>query len=76
MIDLHIHSTASDGSLSPAEILDEAVDLNLAAISIVDHDTLEGSKEAAGIDFPSRWIFRAQAAFIFWATASNWTTLP
>jgi len=45
-IDLHIHSTASDGTLSPAEILALAQDLNLEAIAITDHDTVEGSKEA------------------------------
>jgi hypothetical protein len=45
-IDLHIHSTASDGTLSPAEILALAQDLNLEAIAITDHDTIEGSKEA------------------------------
>ena len=45
-IDLHIHSTASDGTLSPAEILALAQGLNLEAIAITDHDTIEGSKEA------------------------------
>ena len=50
-IDLHIHSTASDGTLSPVEILRLAEKLELGAISITDHDTLKGSKdllEAAG----------------------------
>jgi len=50
-IDLHIHSTASDGTLSPVEILRLAEKLNLGAISITDHDTLKGSRdlvEAAG----------------------------
>jgi predicted metal-dependent phosphoesterase TrpH len=42
-IDLHIHSSASDGSLSPAEILTGAEKLGLEAISITDHDTLAGS---------------------------------
>ena len=44
-IDLHIHSTASDGTLSPGEILRLAENLGLGAISITDHDTLKGSKE-------------------------------
>jgi predicted metal-dependent phosphoesterase TrpH len=50
-IDLHIHSTASDGTLSPAEILKLAQKLKLRAIAITDHDTIDGSKEAllAGI---------------------------
>jgi predicted metal-dependent phosphoesterase TrpH len=50
-IDLHIHSTASDGTLSPFEILRLAETLELGAISITDHDTLKGSGdlvEAAG----------------------------
>jgi len=44
-VDLHIHSTASDGTLSPVEILRLAESLNLGAISITDHDTLKGSEE-------------------------------
>jgi 3',5'-nucleoside bisphosphate phosphatase len=43
-IDLHIHSTASDGTLSPVEILRLAETLELGAISITDHDTLKGSR--------------------------------
>ena len=45
-IDLHIHSTASDGTLSPPQILTMARDLNLRTISITDHDTIKGSIEA------------------------------
>ncbi len=45
-IDLHIHSDASDGTLSPSEILDMAQELNLSAIAITDHDTIDGSKKA------------------------------
>ncbi len=41
-VDLHIHSTASDGTLTPAQIVQEAAALGLTAVSIVDHDTLEG----------------------------------
>lgn len=44
-IDLHIHSTASDGTLSPVEILRLAEKLNLGAISITDHDTLKGYRD-------------------------------
>ena len=51
-IDLHIHSTASDGTLSPSEILNLAQRINLAAISITDHDTIEGTKEALAIGIP------------------------
>lgn len=45
-IDLHIHSTASDGTLAPAEIIALAVRLGLGAISITDHDSIAGSREA------------------------------
>jgi len=51
-IDLHIHSTASDGSLSPADIIDHAQKLNLAAIAITDHDSIAGSKAALQIGIP------------------------
>jgi len=51
-IDLHIHSTASDGSLTPAEIIDHAHRLNLAAIAITDHDSIYGSKEALRTGIP------------------------
>ena len=46
MIDLHAHSTASDGTLSPAELIGYARELGLEAIAITDHDTVEGVAEA------------------------------
>ena len=46
MIDLHTHSTASDGTYSPSELIDKACDLGLKAIALTDHDTLDGIKEA------------------------------
>ncbi|MEZ5402326.1 MAG: PHP domain-containing protein [Bryobacteraceae bacterium] len=46
MIDLHIHTTASDGTWTPAEVVDEAKRLALDAISITDHDNFEGYDEA------------------------------
>ncbi len=51
-IDLHIHSTASDGTLSPSEILSLASNLNLGAIAITDHDTIDGSREAIAQGIP------------------------
>ncbi len=44
--DLHIHSTVSDGRLSPSEIVLEAARRELNVISITDHDTFEGSLRA------------------------------
>jgi 3',5'-nucleoside bisphosphate phosphatase len=56
-IDLHIHSTASDGTLSPAEILAQSVRLGLGAISITDHDSIAGSREALIHGIPDRLGF-------------------
>ncbi len=41
-VDLHIHSTASDGRLSPAEIVHTSVELGLTIIALTDHDTVDG----------------------------------
>lgn len=40
-VDLHIHSTASDGKLSVEEIMDLAVKLKVSTISVTDHDTIK-----------------------------------
>ncbi|MGC8669045.1 MAG: PHP domain-containing protein [Chthonomonadales bacterium] len=45
-IDLHTHTTASDGSLSPRELVALASRCGLTAIGITDHDTLDGLPEA------------------------------
>ncbi len=45
-IDLHIHTTISDGSYTPKEIIDLAKNANLSAIAITDHDTVVGIEEA------------------------------
>ena len=46
MIDLHTHSTASDGSLSPAALVRAARDQGLSALALTDHDTIAGLEEA------------------------------
>jgi len=46
LIDLHVHTTASDGSLSPSEVVRRANSLGLKAIAITDHDTVAGVEEA------------------------------
>src|SRR5262245_6699419 len=56
-IDLHCHSTASDGTLAPAKVAQLAKDSGLTALALTDHDTVAGVEEAAreakklGIDF-------------------------
>jgi len=44
-VDLHLHTTASDGVLSPSEIVRYAKAKGLQAIAITDHDTVEGCEE-------------------------------
>jgi len=56
-VDLHLHSTCSDGADSPAEVVEHAKGHGLAAITLTDHDTTAGLAEAgdaartAGIEF-------------------------
>ena len=45
-IDLHVHTTASDGSFTPSEVCQMALDKGLAALAITDHDTVDGVPEA------------------------------
>ena len=49
MIDLHSHTNQSDGSYSPAELVEEARRIGLEALAITDHDTFAGYDEAAPI---------------------------
>ena len=46
-IDLHVHTTASDGTASGREAVRLAADIGLAAIAVTDHDTVSGYAEAA-----------------------------
>lgn len=45
-IDLHVHSTASDGTLTPAQVVAYGLKKQLAAIALTDHDTIDGVSEA------------------------------
>ncbi|MBR2383335.1 MAG: PHP domain-containing protein [Anaerotignum sp.] len=67
IIDLHAHSTASDGTYSPAEVAELAKKLGLSAIALTDHDTIDGLDEfqktgnalgietIPGIEFAALW---------------------
>lgn len=46
MIDLHVHSTASDGSFSPTQLVDYAIEKGLSAFALTDHDSIAGLDEA------------------------------
>jgi predicted metal-dependent phosphoesterase TrpH len=56
-VDLHCHSTASDGTLAPAEVVRLAYESGLSSLALTDHDTAAGTGEAAsaarslGLDF-------------------------
>lgn len=41
-VDLHVHSTASDGTFSPEALVDYALQKQLAAFALTDHDTIDG----------------------------------
>lgn len=47
--DLHVHTTASDGLLSPEEVIKWAVHKKLSAVAITDHDTIKGVQPAVDI---------------------------
>ena len=46
MVDLHAHTTASDGSLAPSELVALAKGIGLRALAVTDHDTVDGLPEA------------------------------
>jgi predicted metal-dependent phosphoesterase TrpH len=57
-VDLHMHSTASDGSRAPADVVRAAKQASLAAIALTDHDTVAGlaEAEAAGAELGVRVV--------------------
>ena len=60
-IDLHLHTTASDGVKSPSEIVNYAKRKGLRAIAITDHDTIEGCKTRLSIHSQVVWGGRDNA---------------
>src|SRR5258705_10990614 len=66
-IDLHAHSTVSDGTCTPAELVDAAVAANLDVVAVTDHDSVFGWPEASatasargigfvpGVELSCRW---------------------
>ena len=57
-IDLHLHTTRSDGTLTPTELVRMCAERGLRVISITDHDSTEGLSEAyeAASSFPQLTI--------------------
>ena len=44
-IDLHMHTTASDGASTPAELVEKCIELDLEVIAVTDHDNMTSVKE-------------------------------
>lgn len=67
IVDLHIHSTCSDGYLSPEEVVRQAQRVGLAAVALADHDNIDGITRAiqvgteldiivlAGVELSTQW---------------------
>lgn len=49
IVDLHAHSTASDGSDTPAELVELALEAGLGSLALTDHDTQQGIAEALAV---------------------------
>ncbi|OFW67433.1 MAG: hypothetical protein A2Z12_03225 [Actinobacteria bacterium RBG_16_68_21] len=76
-VDLHTHSTYSDGSDDPARVVDHAVAAGLTAVALADHDNFEGIPEAAaaargrvelipGVEISVDWEGRAMHLLAYW----------
>ena len=48
-VDLHTHTTASDGTDAPRDLIRRAASLKLAAVAVTDHDTVSGLDEACSV---------------------------
>ena len=61
LVDLHLHTTASDGRLSPTELIQLVASQGLKQVAISDHDTTEGLAEAysAALEFPDLRVIPA-----------------
>ena len=46
MVDLHVHSTRSDGTYTPTQLVDYAMEKGLSAFALTDHDSVDGLEEA------------------------------
>ena len=67
MIDLHVHSNRSDGTFTPTELVDYAIQKGLSAFALTDHDTVDGLEEA--ISYADK--LRHDAAFTSQTTSTS-----
>ncbi len=88
LIDLHAHTSASDGTLSAADLISLAKRVGLAALAITDHDTFDGYEEAVpfareaaldlvrGIELNSRLRVSSQGEYRFVHLLGYWPSQP
>ena len=80
--DLHVHTNRSDGTFTPTEAVDLAVERDLTGIAITDHDTLAGLDEAAsaagdrieivpGIEFSAEYEGASLHVLAYWIDPAN-----
>ena len=80
--DLHVHTNRSDGTFTPKEAVDLAVERGLTGIAITDHDTLAGLDEAAsaagdrieivpGIEFSAEYEGASLHVLAYWIDPAN-----
>ncbi len=69
--DLHLHSTASDGSDAPARVVERAAALGLGTIALTDHDTTAGLAEAAAAAATHDIAFLPGVEISAWYAASE-----
>jgi len=65
MVDLHTHSTASDGTFTPAELAAAVKKAGISAFALTDHDILSGLDEAAAEAKRQGIIFIVPRQFFF-----------
>jgi 3',5'-nucleoside bisphosphate phosphatase len=80
--DLHTHTTRSDGTFTPSEVVDLAAELELTGIAITDHDTVDGLDEATeragdrleivpGIEFSAEYDGASLHVLAYWIDPAN-----
>ena len=82
-VDLHVHSNASDGTLSPEQVVRLAHEAGLSAIALTDHDTtagVAGAAEGPGQNWVWRWCPASRCPAVIRTTKSiywdfSWTLI-
>ena len=82
-IDLHTHTSFSDGTFAPAEVVELAAERGLAGVAITDHDTIEGLLEALtaadvsgievipGVEFSAEYDGTSLHVLAYWVDPGN-----